>query len=358
MKQLDFPYTFSGFSCLDFTNCFAALFMHLEGIRADSEYKCAKEQGKRCDHCGHCGYTLRGMQGQLFFLFDTVSGRSATVNGWGGKPTAIYREFYDTEDSIEFVTGYAGYAYEKHTNDLMRHIRTSIDSGTPVLARMKDSKNGSFRVITGYDGGKLSMAKPTGANKQPKSAPRLSEIDSVYVITGKTERKYVLLDALRRIKRVMDADRAAGAWDEYIRAFEKFWDRLKGHSLRELKRLHEYAWKGTTWNCHNFQQGFVAYKEYERMPEACRNRLWEEIADPRLYELCNKIDWATDNSHTHQWQLHALYETRNWKKRYYDELEWGMCETAAGILRQVKEDDEAVYGAVCEMIEILEEGSP
>jgi len=358
MKKLDFPYPFSGFSKLDFTNCFTGLFMHLEGIRADDSFRCAKEHGDPCDSCGNCGYTLRGLQESLFFLFDTMSGRSATVNGWGGKPTAIYQAIYDTEDTVGFITGYAGYAYGKYSDNLMWHIKESIGGGAPALVRLKDGRQGAFRLITGYDGNKLFMADPKGAHNSPKKAPRPGEIESVYVITGKTEPKYTLPDALRRIKGVMETDRESGAWDEYIHAFENFWDRLKGHGLEALKQLHEYAYKGTTWNCHNFQQAFVAYKEYGRMPASCRNRLWEEIADPRLRELCNRIDWATDNSHTHQWQLHSLYETRNWKKRYYNELEWGMCETAAGILRQIKEDDAAVYGAICEMLAILEGNTP
>jgi hypothetical protein len=67
------------------------------------------------------------------------------------------------------------------------------------------------------------------------------------------------------------------------------------------------------------------------------------------------IDWACDNSHTHQWHLHALYETRDWSRKYYQQLEWASCETAVMLLRKIKEDDEFVYEAICGMIRILEE---
>jgi len=353
MKYLDFPYPFSGFRTLDFTNCFTCIYMYLEGMRGSEDYACVKKQGKSCDGCGNCWQSAGNLQGRLFFLFDTVSGRSATVNGWGGKPTAIYSEIYDTENMIEFLTGYAGYTYEKYQDSLMEHISASIDADTPVLARMKDSRNGSFRVITGYDGNRLFTPKPADAQEKPKKSPRLGEIDSVYAITGKTEPKYALLDGLRRIKRVMEADREAGVWDEYIHAFEHYWDRLKGHSLKELKQLHEYAWKGTTWNCHNFAEAFRIFKDYERAPEIFANPIWHAFTDPCIREQCERIDWACDNSHTHQWQLHSLYETRNWKKKYYNEMEWGMCENAAAILRLIKEDDDIVYHAVCEMIGVL-----
>ena len=364
MNQLDFPYPFSGFRDLDFTNCFASLYMYLEDFPRGDDYACAKKQGKPCqwqEGCHNCWQSPGNMQGRLFFLFDTVSGRAATVRGWGNKPTAILQEIYDNDDMVDFIMGYAGYGYEKHADNLMERIRASIDGGTPVLARMKkdgapyldDAKNNSFRVITGYDGGKLLTPEPKGAANPPKKQPKPGDIDSVYIITGKTERKYKLLDGLRRIKRVMDADRAAGTWDEYIHAFEGYWDRLKDLSLKELKQLHEYAYKGTIWNCHNFSSAFCFYKDYERAPALFTNWIWDEFAHAGLERFDGQ--WgAYDDSHTRQWQLHSLFETRNWRKKYYGELEWGMCETAAMILRKIKEDDDIVYGAVRELIDLLE----
>jgi len=358
MKKLDFPYPFSGFRDLDFTNCFTGVYMYLEGIQGIEDFECAKKHGRPCDGCGNCGgQTLQNLQGQFFFLFDTVSGRSATVRGWGNKPTAIFQEIYDTEDMVDFIMGYAGYGYERHTENLMEHIRAAVDGGAPALVRLKregpylDGKGDSFRVIIGYDGNKLRMANPRGANNKPKKAPKRNEIDSVYVITGKAQRKYTLPDALRRIRRVMEFDRETGAWGEYIRAFEKYWDRLKGHSLQELKQLHKNAWEGAIWNCHNFAETFRVVKG----PPVDENWIWAELRNPALESLCLRIDWAYDNSHTHQWQLRSLYETRSWKKKYYNEMEWGMCENAATVLRLIKEDDDVVYRAVCDMIEILNE---
>jgi len=359
---IDFEYPFSGFRDLDFTNCFASLYMYLEDFAAETG-------------------VLKGQQERLFFLFDTVSGRSATVSGWGGVPTAIYREIYDTDDMVDFLMGYAGYAYTKHTDNLAGQIRTSIDRGIPVLARMKrdgtpyvDSNDylaitggDSFRVIVGYQGDQLRMAEPNGAQNPPKDAPRLEDIASVYVITGKTTRRFTLLDGLRRIKRVMDCDRDAGMWDQYISAFENYWEKLKGLSLEELKQRFEYAYKGTTWYCHNFCSVFRTHEYVEPAPEHCHNWIWDELKDPRLgTSMCRAdddllrlppmalISWAYDDSHTRQWQLHALYETRDWSKKYYDHMEWGTCETAAMLLRKIKEDDGYAYQGVCAMIGILE----
>lgn len=366
MKPADYDFQFSGFRGLDFTNCFTSLYLYLEGIRGVDDYDCAKKRGEPCRHpgCHHrCSLTLHNHAGQHFFLFDTVSGRSAAVHGWGGKPTDVYREIYDSDDMVDFVMGYAGYAYEKYAEDLADRIRASLDNGIPVLARLKkdkpytDLKSDSFRIIIGYDGNKLRAPEPKGAQKARKRAPKLREIDSVYVITGRTERKYTLLDALRRIKRVMDADRGAKVWDDYIHAFEDYHNKLQQLGRKEFKRLFEFAHMGTTWNCHNFVEAFRTYCMNPQCPERFETRVWDELKDPRLGELCNRIDYVYDDSHTRQWQLHSLYETRNWRKKYYSGLDWGMCETAADILRKIKKDDDACYGAVCEMIGILEEGA-
>lgn len=115
---IDFEYPFSGFRDLDFTNCFTSLYMYLEDFAAEPD-------------------VLKQQQERLFFLFDTVSGRSATVNGWGGVPTAIYREIYDTDDMVDFLMGYTGYAYTKHTDNFAEQIRMAIDRGVPVPVRMK-----------------------------------------------------------------------------------------------------------------------------------------------------------------------------------------------------------------------------
>jgi len=366
---IDFTYPFSGFRDLDFTNCFASLYMYLEDFAAETGM-------------------LKQQQERLFFLFDTVSGRSATVPGWGGVPTAIYREIYDTDDVVDFLMGYAGYAYVKHTDHIAEQLRQSIDRGIPVLVRLKrddtpylDSNEylaiaggDSFRVIGGYHGDQLRMAEPNGAQNPPNAAPKLEDIASVYVITHKAARQYTLLDGLRRIKRVMDCDRDTGEWDRYISAFEHYWEKLKDIPFEELKQRFEYAYKGTTWNCHNFSSPFRTHEYLDPEPEHYRNWIWNELRDLRFQTIPtqigrsdddplrlppkNLLDWASDESHNRQWQIHSLFEVRDWSKKQYDILEWAYCESAAQFLRQVKEYDEYMYQAVCAMIGILEGTKP
>ena len=385
--MIDYDFHFSGFRGLDFTNCFTSLYLYLEGIQGENNYDCAKKQGKPCRYpdCHHrCSLTLANHAEQHFFLFDTISGRSATVHGWGGKPTAIYREIYDTDDMIEFVMGYAGYAYEKHTDNLIAHVQTSLDNGTPVLARLKtkepytDVKADSFRLIIGFDGGKLQVPVPKGAQKTSKNAPKPGDIESLYVITGKTECKYTLLDALRRIKRVMDADREAGTWDVYIRAFEDWQNKMHELKLKDFKRLYLFAREGTTWNCHNFAETFRTYQMNPQCPERFGTPVWEELKDPQLgaaptrtgcpdgdplrLDPLELINWAFDVSHNTQWALHTLHDIRNWRSRYRriphsGMINWSMCDMAITLLRKVKECDSYAYEAVSKMIEILERAS-
>ena len=342
IRPTDYDFHFSGFRGLDFTNCFTALFLYLEGIQGVDE-PCL---------------TLANHAERHFHLFDTMSGRSATVRGWGDVPTAVYSEIYDTEDMVAFLMGYVGYVYEKHTERLMERIRASLDSGIPVLARMKDDKKGSFRVIHDYQGDKLLTPEPKGAQNKPRRAPKLGEIDSVYVVTGRAQRKYTLLDGLRRFRGIMERDREAGAWDAYIAAFEGAWktwesDNMRDFSMGAFKRLLQTAYKGTTWNCHNTTETFRIYHEYEENPARFRNPVWDELRDPRIEPAARRLDGACHNSWSYQWQLRVLPGVR----RPAGMQKYSLCDMAVMLLRQIKDCDGIVYSAVCEMIAILEEGA-
>lgn len=190
---------------------------------------------------------------------------------------------------VDFIIGYAGYCYEKYNNDLIGKIRASVDTGTPVLARIKNPANGSFRVIVGYDSDFLITAEPVGAQNKPENQPAVDDSDSIYIVGGKTKSKYTLIDGLKRIKRVMDCDREAKVWDE-------------------IK--------------------FIA-------------------------PHCNRIADACCDSHKRQWQVDALWGSRDWSKRFYNEWEWGMCENAVDALRIIKHDDEIIYNNVCDLINII-----
>ena len=77
----------------------------------------------------------------IFFLFDTMCGRSSLRCRFDGELTEIHRTiceigFYDggAQDNIDFLFGFAGYAYSKITEGFDRAIAASMDAGRPAIA--------------------------------------------------------------------------------------------------------------------------------------------------------------------------------------------------------------------------------
>jgi hypothetical protein len=354
MTRLNYPYPFSGWHGLDLSNCVASLYMYLEGIHGSDDYDCKAKRGERCDGCGNCGASLSKQHERMYFLFDTAIGRTAAVIGWENKPTAIFREIYNTDDSLDFLMGYVGYGYVKHTDSstFADEIRASVDGGVPVLARIGGAADklcnnappngvkGAFRVIVGYADDRPLVAETVQDKDRDETDLTLADIDSLYVVTGRAERRYTLLDVLKRIRRVMESDRENGEWDKYIHAFSEYWDGSLGFApdYDEIKQRFRYLHMGMVWNCHCLSH--------------CD--LWIGQVESRCSLALGRLFAATHDSHLRQWQAEALWAARDWSQRFYYEVEHAMCESAADILRRMKYDDEAIYNAVCEMIGILE----
>ena len=112
-------------------------------------------------------------------------------------------------------------------------IRAGIDGGNPASVRLKDSSNNIFRVITGYDGDNFIQARPESGQKIPDEEPTLEKITAFYE-AGKTGRKYALIDGLKRIKRVFEANRDTKLWDEYIDEFQ--YDHGHTESAEDIQR--------------------------------------------------------------------------------------------------------------------------
>ena len=336
---LSFNIPFSGFNNLTFSNCFASVYMFLENIAGVSENECAAKNDKNCNGCGHCKNSA------YYFLFDTICGRSSMRPTFDATPP----DCDGTPESIHFILGFAGWGYAISTTDFPRKIQDSIDAGRPVIARMKDGANGAFRVLIGYDNGSLIMAAPKNAQQSPSQAPTYDDIADIIVFTGKKEREYRLLDALRRIEQVIESN--IGHWDGTIQKFKYWPENLKDADFEELKRRFkracEMAWYN--FNCHNFAEVF-------------RHRIIDELKDSRLdgyNNLCRPggggaVDRVYDDSHTRNWQIIALYECRDWSSRRYHELEWGMCESVVQCLERLKDNDTEVLAAVREAIRILQ----
>lgn len=334
-KRLPFPYPFAGYSDLDFINCFASAYMSLEGIVGDDDYDCPRDRGEPCTGCGNCSGSTAKRQEDLFFFFGTISGCNALRCRFDGQPTEMEVRLENSDETIEFVTGLAGYPCTRVSADMPAAVAASIGAGRPLLARMKGAERSPFRVIVGCDGSDIVCPEPTGAQAKPDRAPTYDELECLYVFSPKTEPRHALVDGLRRIAEVMTWNRESGLWDETIRQFDYWGQHLADAPFEEIqrrfKRVSEMMWH--TFNCHNFA-------------ETCRHRVWPGMDDVRLDLLCAEVDAAYDLTHTRAWQVIGMNECRDWATRRYNELEWGMCASVAMVLESIKENDARVLAAV------------
>jgi len=364
MKKLDFVIPFSGFTTTDFINCFTCVYMHLENTPLGSvDYDCAKMRGKGCNSCGNCskgGSTPAAVQEQLLFLFDTMCGRSALRCRFDGQPTEWQKRIGETEEggcgtdeTIEFLFGFAGYDYEKITGNFKNAIIASIDAGKPVIARVKTGA-GRFRVIIGYDRNKLLEPDYKGAQKAPKKAVKHDELEALYVVGDKIAPRYLVEDGLKRIIEVMEYNADEKLWQGYI-------EKIRLHPQPEsdlgrcsteqkkarLKRVEQTMWH--TFNSHNFAEVFRHYRAYDHIGGMDR------LNNPALKEHIDAIGGPC-HGYTHDlaWALIGLENTADWKGHVYKTGYFG--EMAELTLRQIKKNDEEALVCVKRMLEILEQG--
>jgi hypothetical protein len=186
-NQLHFNIPFTGFSDLDFISCFTSIYIYLEGITLrGGDGRCAQSRGEGCNSCGNCETSnpMRDLE-PLHFLFDTMNGRSVLRCRFDGEPTEMQERIGETKAegcgtnyTIDFLFGFAGYAYQKRTaaDNFKEAVIASVDAGNPIIARVR-GHNGRFRVITGYDGDTLICPDFINSQKKPASAPVYAELD-------------------------------------------------------------------------------------------------------------------------------------------------------------------------------------
>jgi len=346
-QELAFNIPFSGFTTTDFINCFATTTMFLEGITGDDDYECKQRNGQPCDGCGNCRASTAGLQEQRFFVFDTMCGRSSLRCRFDGEPTEMQIRIGETEaDScgtdatVEFLFGFAGYAYRKLTDpDAFRAaITAAIDAGRPVIAKVKTGE-GRFRVLTGYDGDALIGPDYTNAQQKPEGAPSHGELDALYVVGDKTEPLYTLKDGLERIRQVMETNLNEKLWDDYIGKMGWYQpDGLGKADLQEkqarMQRVSDTMWH--TFNSHNFAEVF-------------RHRTIEELQNPAFDDICKEIGGPCFGyTHDLAWALIGLNEYADWSKHYA--CGWG--EMVELTLDRIKQNDIQALDAVKRALEL------
>lgn len=349
-KSLAFRVPFSGFATTTFINCFASVYVFLEGIdvSGDSDYACNMREGKPCNGCGHCGSTPTAKQERFFFLFDTMCGHSSLRCRFDDQPTEMERwicetDFYDggADSTVEFLFSFAGYDYQKLTDpaSFESAVIQSIDAGRPVLAKGRE-KEGRFHVLTGYDGHALISPDYADAQRRPDGTPAYDDLEALYLIGDKMPPKYALKDGLLRIQKVMEYNQREKLWDDYMEKIGLYTaDGLRNADLEErkrrMKRVADTMWH--TFNTHNFAEVF-------------RQRQYTPLQNPIFDPFCRDIGGPCYGyTHDLAWALIGLEEKADWTAHYAGYFG----EMVQLTLRQIAKNDDAVLDIVGQMIALI-----
>lgn len=343
----DFSAPFSGFAGATFINCFASCYVVIENLLPSAtEYLCNKKLTGKCNNCGNCRNTPEGAQEKYFMLFDMVCGRSALRCRFDGARTAseimiCERDFYDggTENNIEFLFGFTGYDYSVYDNCDIAAIDESLKRDKPVIAKVNHGES-RFRVIIGRTANTLLSPDYRNAQNPPEREFSVNEVDKLYVFGEKRVPKYSFKDGLLRAKSVMAENLREKVWDKYCEMIGIYTaNSIKNATVNEkakrMKRIAETMWH--TFNAHNFAEVF-------------RYAYHDSLKDSRFDEIRNKIGMTYGYTHDLAWALIGFEENVDWSK-YYADYFGEMLELT---ISQIAKNDEAVYEAVAQLIELYD----
>lgn len=184
----------------------ASTLLPVLGYTEETPFFCA-EKNTYCVNCGNCGNktTLQKHHLRLYHDYQTFTGVSfgwewpendseyQVIPGW--KPGWRW-----PDEFLDFIFGFAGLSWmrlQKSTGkkDIYAMVRTSIDTGFPVLMRL----GMDWHVITGYDGEKGFWG--LGYNSgEPVILPCWPEsFEDAIIITGHADKSVTISHILDRI---------------------------------------------------------------------------------------------------------------------------------------------------------------
>jgi len=250
MKKLEFKFPFYRFCGLDFCNCYASVYLYLQGTATkNANYYCQAMSGKGCNECWNCSDSLQEKSEILNNLFGMITkGQWVARQSWSGEQTNIRKWFADEyENSVDktadFLAGFTGWDYKKITDKFNKHIASSVDKGKPIIAKIKSGDD--FRVIIGYDGDKLIDPDYRPIDNPPSKPTSYEDIEFIYIFDKKIPQKYTFLDVFKIMAKAMESDFTEKIWDDFLENFD-----FEGGNLGDLnssvikdryKRLRDVA---------------------------------------------------------------------------------------------------------------------
>ncbi len=345
-RKYDIP--FSGFADLDFINVLASVLLYTENvaINTDGEYACAKLSEGTCNGCGNCRGRLAKLQEDVYFLLDTMCGRSSLRCRFDGIPTEMQKTIGETDaddcgtaDNVDFLFGYIGYDYRVVTEcaAFTEEICASLESDCPVIARV-GGNHGRYRVIVGIDRDTPAEPDYAGTQNLPETGITYADIECLYIISGKSTRRFTEKDGLQRIVRVMESNERSGLWDEYERLMG-WYGGMEGCSEKEwaarMHRTAETMWH--TFNSHNFAEVF-------------RHRISAELKDGVFDEIQSIVNPTYGYTHDLAWSLIGLNDVIPWGQQHIG-ITIGYAEMLQLVLGRIHENDKQVLAAVKRTLE-------
>jgi hypothetical protein len=304
-KELDFTLPFWKWGGLGFQNCYASVYMCLQGI-SENDYYYSSKDGYDCNNCSNCSEKLN-------FLFQTISGQTIARKSWSGELTKIQKEieneFGNAENTsdkfIDIVFGFTGYDYKIINDNFKESVEISINAGKPVIVRLIkdeiDNNLGSgFRVITGYDGDEPIEPDYTAVAKIEKRLA-YNEIKCLYLLGDKIPQRYSFLDVLKFMERVMNSDFEEGVWYDFLRKIETSWGIDDAEAKTRFDKFSGAAW-WTTLMANSLQNAFcIDDRLKKQFGMDNQNCLWQ------LYKVvAGGLGCATDILHNRGYQAGAL----------------------------------------------------
>ena len=353
-KELEFKYPFWQWGGLGFYNCYAAVYMYLQGA-TDDNVKCSAKEGKGCNNCSNCSE-------KLVNLFETMAGQTIARQSWSGEKTKIQKELdaefgngsNASDKLVDFIIGFTGYEYKKITDRYKENIIASVDAGRPVITKLSNDSYPTdlakgYRIVTGYDGDALLGPDYKPAAEITKQ-PEYSEIECLYIFGEKIPQRYTFLDVLKFMERVMGSDFAEGIWYDYAQKFDYEGEKLWDVDVAEMKSRFKRLANATGWMTnmsHSLQNAFGDKQILKTFG----------MDAERLGELLNIIGSQTHLLHNLGYQENALRNSVNmFQMNDTDKWPWdihGLITSASLVLDSIIECDLKILIAIKKAIRKL-----